>query len=405
MKILYFKLFSLLLIFTLGNEIVTAQIMGKAGGNALNFFNTSANGGQIGHQQSGVFGTFTNTGRWIAIGQPAGVSTELYGMRIQDRAYNGTFSYNGSQYNKDLEIVFGTQSILSTSEDAFYQLPDLNFKTTTDGFSSTLRMRLTSQGTLAINSNYTGTFYKLYADGRAYSTVGWFSPSDARYKKDISAISNASEKLAQLKGVSYDFKKAVINGIDFSGHEKQLGFIAQDLEKVFPELVVQDEEGYYAVNYQGLIPVLVEGFNDQKNLISEQSELITEQETNINALNFKIENLEKQMLKMLEAINALEGAASLELTPKFSQDLNSTLGQNRPNPFKGLTTIDYELPANVQNAKLLIVNIEGQQIASYNVNGRKGSIDFDGSNLTAGTYFYSLIVNGDNLVQQKMIIQ
>jgi len=401
------KIFCLLLIFTLSNEIATAQTMGKAGGNTLNFFDTNPNGGQIGHLQSGAFGTFTSNSRWIAIGQPSGVSQELYGMRLQDRAYNGTFSYNGPQTNKDLEIVYGTQPILSSSEEPFYQAPDLNFKTTTDGFTSALRMKLSSSGTLSINSTYAGTFYKLFVVGTAFSSGGWLTLSDARYKKGVTAIPNASEKLAQLEGVSYDFKKDVVNGIDLSkqSDKKQLGLIAQDLQKVFPELVESDESGYLAVNYQGLIPVLIEGFNDQQEIINDQGELITEQEGTISALNVKVENLESQLAEIISVLTEMNNDVELNLIQASKKADQIELDQNRPNPFRGMTTIEYKLPLKANNPSLIIYNMEGKQIKTIALTDRSGNVNFDGSNLTSGTYVYTLNANGEQLAQQTMVIQ
>lgn len=401
------KLFCFLFLFSFSHQTVTAQSMGKAGGNTLNFFNTSANGGQIGHLQSGAFGVFASNARWIGIGQPSGVSGEVYGMRIQDRAYNGTFSYNGPVSDKDLEIIYGTQPVLSTFPGLNYQAPALNFKTTTNGFSSTLRMTLSSQGTLAIGSNYAGNFYKLFLVGRAFSSGGWLTLSDARYKKGVRIIENATDKLAQLEGVSYDFKNEVVNGIDLAkqNSKPQLGLIAQDLQKVFPELVHEDESGYLAVNYQGLIPVLIEGFNDQKEIVETQSELLTEQEGTISALNEKVDNLESQLAEIIGVLNEMNNDIELNLISTDQRANETQLDQNRPNPFKGITTIEYRLPLKANNASLTIYNMDGKQIKSFQLNDRSGNVDFDGSNLTPGTYLYSLNANGQQLAQQKMVVQ
>ncbi|MEM6377509.1 MAG: tail fiber domain-containing protein [Bacteroidota bacterium] len=405
------KLFSLLLVLSFSSSTTFAQSVGKPGGNLSNFFDTNSTGGQIGHLQAGSFGNFVFNSRWIAIGQPIVPSgQELYGMRIQDREYVGTFNYTGPAGNKDLEIVYGTVPVLSPFEPPIPATvrPDLLFRTANNnGFATTLRMKLTAGGTLSINNNYGGSFYKLYLGGRAFSTVGWFSPSDKRYKKEINAIANASEKLAQLQGVTYGFKDGVINGIDFqkAGAKKQLGFVAQDLAKVFTELVVQDEQGYYAVNYQGLIPVLVEGFNEQEQLISEQNEQLTEQESTIAALNDKVERLETQLQALMDAVNVIENSARLEINPKQSINTLGSIDQNNPNPFRGITNISYTLPANTSEAELLIISLEGKQIANYRLSGKSGNIDFDASNLPAGTYFYSLLVNDQQVAQKKMVVQ
>ena len=63
----------------------------------------------------------------------------------------------------------------------------------------------------------------------------------------------------------------------------QMGFIAQEVEKVFPELVFTDKQGYKAVDYPKIMPVLVEAIKDQQ--------------VQINELKQKLENLEKRVIK------------------------------------------------------------------------------------------------------------
>lgn len=56
----------------------------------------------------------------------------------------------------------------------------------------------------------------------------------------------------------------------------QTGVIAQELQKLFPELVKEDKEGMLSVNYSGLIPVLIESIKDQQNQIDELKKLVME---------------------------------------------------------------------------------------------------------------------------------
>jgi len=95
---------------------------------------------------------------------------------------------------------------------------------------------------------------------------GFDSRSDRRLKKDIVEISDASEKLSALNGVEYLWRQ------DIPGHEnqspqRQSGVIAQEVKKVFPHLVSRSSDGYYAVNYNGLIPVLIEAHKEQQSEI------------------------------------------------------------------------------------------------------------------------------------------
>ena len=77
--------------------------------------------------------------------------------------------------------------------------------------------------------------------------------SDINFKKDIETITGAIESLKQIKGVNFVWK---------SSEDKSMGVIAQDVEKVFPTLVKENEEGTKSVNYSGIIGVLVEAVKE-----------------------------------------------------------------------------------------------------------------------------------------------
>ena len=103
-------------------------------------------------------------------------------------------------------------------------------------------------------------------------------------------LSLATQKLLQLEGMTYQFKQEKIGNMDLTEADDriQIGFIAQDIRELFPELVHEDEDGFLAVNYTGLIPVLVEG--------------VKEQQATISDLNNKLKRLETQMEAVLNAI-------------------------------------------------------------------------------------------------------
>ena len=95
---------------------------------------------------------------------------------------------------------------------------------------------------------------------------GTLTFSDKRYKKEIAPIENAASNISKLEGVSYFWRADEFPDNNFSD-EKQLGLIAQEVEKVFPELVIVLPNGYKTVNYQALVPVLIEAIKEQQKLI------------------------------------------------------------------------------------------------------------------------------------------
>jgi trimeric autotransporter adhesin len=94
--------------------------------------------------------------------------------------------------------------------------------------------------------------------GSVSASCGTLVCSDIRYKKDIEPLQNSLSKILQLNSVSYYFKTEAFKEKNFT-NSKQVGLIAQELERIYPEMVSTDKDGYKNVNYTQLIPVLIEG--------------------------------------------------------------------------------------------------------------------------------------------------
>jgi hypothetical protein len=97
--------------------------------------------------------------------------------------------------------------------------------------------------------------------------------SDIRFKKDIVTLNGALKNVLSLRGVSYNWKKDEFPEKNFS-NEKQIGFIAQELEKIYPELVSTGADGYKGVDYARLTPALVEAIKEQQKEIDELKVLV-----------------------------------------------------------------------------------------------------------------------------------
>ena len=99
--------------------------------------------------------------------------------------------------------------------------------------------------------------------------------SDARLKANIASLGSTIAKLLLIDGKSYTMKK--------DGKQK-IGVLAQDVQKVFPELVSKDDNEMLAVNYQGLVPVLINALKEQDEKISKQNEKISRLENLVEKL-------------------------------------------------------------------------------------------------------------------------
>jgi len=93
-------------------------------------------------------------------------------------------------------------------------------------------------------------------------------PSDLRLKQDISGIGDALSGILALKGVTYRYNTAKYPELGLSD-QPQIGFLAQELEQVYPEVVVTRKDGFKAVNYALLVPVLVEAIKQQQAMIED----------------------------------------------------------------------------------------------------------------------------------------
>ena len=97
--------------------------------------------------------------------------------------------------------------------------------------------------------------------------------SDARLKSNIVSLGSTLSKLLQIDGKFYEMK----------GKQK-IGVLAQEIQEVFPELVSEDDNEMLAVNYQGLVPVLI-------NALKEQDKIIKTQEERLNKIEELLVNL------------------------------------------------------------------------------------------------------------------
>jgi hypothetical protein len=127
------------------------------------------------------------------------------------------------------------------------------------------RMRITSGGFVNIN-NTANTTYQLYVNGTIYATGDVIAYSDKSVKTNIRSIENPIQKIMKSRGVLYD--RTDIDSKD------NMGFIAQELEEQFPELISTDNKGVKGVKYQNAVAVLFEAIKEQQNQINELKNII-----------------------------------------------------------------------------------------------------------------------------------
>lgn len=107
-------------------------------------------------------------------------------------------------------------------------------------------------------------------DGTATAPGNWISTSDIRLKKHLVGIDSATEKLSLLKGYTY-LKRNTLAETDDTEYHKEAGLISQDVFNALPEAVYNiGQDGgidYQGVSYSGVTALLVNGFNEQVEVI------------------------------------------------------------------------------------------------------------------------------------------
>jgi len=214
----------------------------------------------------------------------------------------------------------------------------------------------------------------------------------------------------------------------------QLGFVAQDMEKVLPQLVRTamhpehvNQEGedsdipnspavdVKAINYIGIIPVLTQGI---KELTTENEELKSSNEE----LEAELADVKKQLTELADLVNDKFNQMEEDMSSccfgdnSAKQDAGNTfvelngsdvpaLEQNSPNPFYEQTVIKYYLPSSAQKAVMNITDIKGAIIKSVNLEGTGlGTVTISANELPVGTYVYTLYVDGRQVESKQMIL-
>ena len=120
------------------------------------------------------------------------------------------------------------------------------------------------------------------SDGRGAVLTGTCS-SDERLKRNVRPVGNVLDRVIHLQPMHYQWRGSEfpLRGI---GDGEDIGLIAQDVEKVMPELVVQDTDGFRAVHYERLPMLLLQSVRELKSENDALKRLLTEQEARLRAL-------------------------------------------------------------------------------------------------------------------------
>jgi len=275
--------------------------------------------------------------------------------------------------------------------------------------------------------------YAGYFSGSVYTT-GTYQPSDSRLKKSVETLGNANELLSKLKVHTYEYQTEKYPTMALQ-EGRRFGFMAEEIKEVLPQLVKRtmqplnepnDEQGnrqevkyleFDAVNYTELVPIVVQAVQELNAKVdgmqpNEVLALKTEL-AEVKAENAEIKN---QLAEILSRLNAFDGdlqnccfnagqASGVSSNNAVAQSAIPTLEQNVPNPFRENTTIKYYLPSDSRTATITISDLNGVQLKQFDLQSKGfGQVLISGGSFTAGTYVYTLTVNGKQVDSKKMML-
>lgn len=276
--------------------------------------------------------------------------------------------------------------------------------------------------------------------------VNWGTASDGRMKTGVQEDINGLDFILQLRPVSYQidalqldrFVRRVMEEVragkeDLSAEEKSriserrqiyegylrekstiryTGFIAQEVERAaeqanfeFSGVVKPDhDQDHYSLRYAEFVVPLVKGMQEQQKIIAEQQAAIEALEEKIKGTD----QLKQEVAELKSLVEKLVADDQEEDTEGSSYVLpleqKAMLAQNRPNPFDQNTIIDYYIPEDVTDAKIRVTAADGKELGVVHIlEAGPGQVTIRTRAFPAGTYFYSLVLDGQVFETKSMV--
>ncbi|MGD1844687.1 MAG: tail fiber domain-containing protein [Salibacteraceae bacterium] len=362
---------------------------------------------------------FNPNGKFIGLGESGGFvgpsnGCDLYGFRAQ--ANDRSFINIGLRFEPDPSPKAPYNNTPTISWGSF---DDIDFTSYPKPLQIRYDLGVFPSPCGNVVAQFSGIGYTYTVFGSALASGGSWVNSDARFKQDIQPIGNAMDMIQRLQGTTYTFDRENFPERNFN-EGQQYGFIAQDLQEVMPEAVMPDQEGYFGVNYDAVVPVLVEGIKEQQAQLETQAQQMETQEKELETAKTENQQLTNQVDE-LETVVEQQDAAIRQLQEEMTAIKNSLqvsgaakntstseeqiqLFQNRPNPFRETTEIHFYLPKTVEQATLVVFNLEGKEIARFgNLDRGYGNVVLEAGSLQPGNYVYRLIADNE-VVDSKTLV-
>jgi hypothetical protein len=347
---------------------------------------------------------------------------------------NAGFFFRGMLYDHNIDtgtdpvMKFSVRRNLTNDNVLIKTRPLFQFANNNDPIMTIIPVSSGTDANVGIGT--TTPSYKLDVQGGEINASGNVNSggialtSDEMFKTDIDSIESALTIIEALRPKTYFMDTVNYNGegkFNFKS-ARQYGFIAQEIESVLPELVILgrksavidstgnvliDSYTYRSLNYIGLIPILTKGIQELEfenaNLRSDLMELQNQMQDVIQMISACCDQPNASFRLLNDETTEFQEAKEVDVT---LADLRFVvLDQNVPNPFAERTSIQFSVPNTAVKAQILFHNAQGQLVQSVMISERgNGVLNVFASDLSNGTYTYSLVIDG-NVVDSKRMVK
>ncbi len=222
----------------------------------------------------------------------SGLYSNAMGFGTTASGFHSTTMGAGTTASGDYSTTMG----LRTTAGAYGSLVIGRFNVTgnysSDEWVNNEPLFVAGNGTISTGRNA----LTLYKNGNLTISGTLSQNSDARLKANIHLLPEALNRLLALNGYQYNWNTEYADS-----SELHTGLLAQEVQNLMPELVSEDVSGTLSVNYNGLVPYLIEGVKEQQKTIEnlsssqkEMEELIRSQQALIYQLNKRLDNIERE---------------------------------------------------------------------------------------------------------------
>ena len=256
-----------------------------------------------------------------------------------------------------------------------------------------------------IQGDYAGYFAGAVNIRGNFTTPNVFIPADSRLSENVVLLNergngtNTLDNLLSMNVIEYNKRSCLLDelpndiGKDKTEEERKayeylkkdemkmsarrhFGIDDEERRNIYPDLVLEGQDGYLSVNYVELVPILIRS----------------------------IQELKQELDEVKGEAKAKTRSVSNESASFSALPIGNRLYQNTPNPFKEQTVIRFNLADDIQNAAICIFDMTGKTLKKLPISSGMESVSIGGYELGEGMFLYSLVVNGQEVDTKRMII-